>query len=171
MPKKNNNAIIKKVVGIGGGLALLALAILPIMGLFNSNSQTATNNDTPPGQQPPADPEKARQMAAGYEKVLQREPNNPTALQGLARAKLELQDYEGAREPLEKLYKRFPNDVQVMAILYGTRLQTNDIAGAKQMIEKLAKDYPQNPEFTKERDRLNKAIAEAMKARPTPPKK
>jgi tetratricopeptide (TPR) repeat protein len=162
MPKKDNT-ILKKAIGIGGGLALLAMAILPIMGLFNQKSPTTAENGQP-GQPPAADPEKLRQMAAGYEKVLEREPNNPTALQGLAQARLELKDYTGAREPLEKLYKQNPNELQVRLVLYGTRLQTQDVAGAKEIIEKLAKDYPQEPKFKEERERLNKAIAEASKA-------
>jgi cytochrome c-type biogenesis protein CcmH/NrfG len=169
MPKKNNDAL-KRVLIVSSGLVFLALMVVPTLGLLkNNNSNSPQGNQS--GQEATIPREKLEEMVKGYEKILEREPDNPTALQGLAQARLQLKDFIGAREPLEKLYQKYPDNLEVMLVLYGTRLQTQDVSGAKNILEKLVKNYPQEPKFKEELTRLNQAIAAASKQQTPEPKK
>jgi len=106
MPKKNNDAL-KRVLIVSSGLVFLALMMVPTLGLLkNNNSNSPQGNQS--GQEATIPREKLEEMVKGYEKILEREPDNPTALQGLAQARLQLKDFIGAREPLEKLYQKYP---------------------------------------------------------------
>ena len=97
------------MVGFGGS------AIFGIVNLFSSGLSSQH-------QQKPAPVAVSQEslLAAqerGYQTVLQREPQNQTALQGLANVRLQMNNQVGAIEPLEKLVKLNPDRADYKALL------------------------------------------------------
>ena len=97
------------MVGFGGS------AIFGIVNLFSSGL-------TSQHQQKPAPVAVSQEslLAAqerGYVGVLQREPQNQTALEGLANVRLQMNNQVGAIDPLEKLVKLNPDRADYKALL------------------------------------------------------
>ena len=56
-------------------------------------------------------------QARGYERVLQREPENQLALQGLVEIRLQMKDFEHIIQPLETLVRLNPEQEQYKTLL------------------------------------------------------
>jgi cytochrome c-type biogenesis protein CcmH/NrfG len=62
----------------------------------------------------------------GYKLVLQREPNNQVALEGLVRIRIQTRNFKGAQEPLEMLVKMNPARNDYKALLAQVQKQVGD---------------------------------------------
>lgn len=123
MTVKRNRWLVISVLVVAVG-AFLAISLLPLL----TGSGGYRNNSTAPTGQAPAPStaqEELEARARGYALVLEREPDNQTAIQGLVDARIQLGDLEGVVEPLTKLADLNP-DIPDYQILLG---QTHQALG------------------------------------------
>ncbi len=118
MAKLSTKQIIQKVFILGSGFAFLGMMVIPLMPLFQSAPPTAQSSS-------PTSKEQLENLAKGYEKVLEREPKNPSALQGLAETRLQMNDLPGAIPPMEMLVKLYPEQSQLAQLLTAIKQQVN----------------------------------------------
>ena len=83
-------------------------------GLLNRESTTASQSAYP---EAPSPAEQLQSQAKGYAKVLEREPENPTALLGLLQISLQTGDLKAAISPLKKLVTIFPERTDLSNLL------------------------------------------------------
>ncbi|MEC4892566.1 MAG: tetratricopeptide repeat protein [Oscillatoria sp. PMC 1051.18] len=62
----------------------------------------------------------------GFERVLEREPENQFALQGLVDTRLKMEDFEGAIAPMEKLVELNPEQQEYQALLAAIEQQATN---------------------------------------------
>ncbi len=103
--------VVTLVLGLGFAGSTLAITLASV---FSQNNSTASNPQT---TEDPALAEKQMQMQVeGYKKVLEREPKNVTALQGLAQIYIQ-SDPKKAIPSLEKLAEYYPEQKEYASIL------------------------------------------------------
>lgn len=124
-------------------LAFIGISTIPIVTSLLENNQPTTAST--PSNQPSLSTEQQTQLeeqAKGYELVLQREPQNQTALRGLLEAKLKLGDIQGAIAPLETLAELNPNQPKFGVLLGQAKEQTGDRDGAAQAYRQILASQP-----------------------------
>ena len=107
---KKLSRIVTLVLGLGFAGSTLAIALSSVFSQQNSHNVAATNPDAPTIE------EQIQQQISGYEKVLEREPKNTTALEGLAQIYIQT-DPQKAIPTLEKLVEYYPEQQQYATIL------------------------------------------------------
>ncbi len=123
--------------------AFLSLSLLPILG-SNGNRRASSTPDANPAADPVAMQAELEAQARGYELVLEREPDNQTALQGLVDARIQLGDINGVVGPLEQLVELNPDVPDYAVLLAQTRQQMGDLEGAAQTYRQVLDQQPGN---------------------------
>ncbi len=122
-------------------LAVAAFVAVPI--LFAFNGRTSNSGANPPPQQAAVDETtKLQGTIDGYKAVLEREPENQTALAGIIEAKIALGDLKGSVEPLEKLASLNPDTPEYSILLAQTKQQLDDLEGAAQIYRRVLTQKP-----------------------------
>lgn len=139
MTVKRNRWLVISVLVVAIG-AFLALSLLP---LFAGRGDRATV--TPPVGSPSESTDVQAELEArakGYELVLEREPDNQTAIQGLVEARIQLGDLQGVVEPLEKLAELNPDVPEYKVLLGQTKQALGDLDGAADVYRTVLTDTP-----------------------------
>jgi hypothetical protein len=112
----------KKLLIFGFGLAFLGTMTLPMLSAFRGGD-SAANRPNPTNPQSTLSADQIEEIESGYEKVLEREPNNVTALQGLAESRLKRGDLRGGLVPLKKLAAQFPEEKELAKLVTAIEAQ------------------------------------------------
>ncbi len=123
-------------------LAVGAFVAVGFVGLFNNGRSSQNNAAT--AQDTPDQTQQLQGRIDGYKAVLEREPDNQTALIGIIEAKIALGDLEGTVEPLERLANLNPNTPEYSIALAQTKQQLEDLEGAAQIYRRVLTNSPGN---------------------------
>lgn len=114
---------IQRILIIISGVAFAGSTVFGMAGLFSSTFQEPKDN---PKTAAVSKDSQLEAQERGYELVLQREPENQVALQGLVQARLQINDLQGAVDPLEKLVKLNPERADYKALLAQVNQQVSE---------------------------------------------
>ena len=147
MTQKNNRWLINLflVVTIVGFLGFSFFPLLEnILPRFNKSSVASTVPSPQGSSTPNAGLVDLVAQAKGYELVLQREPDNSTALRGLLEIRLQQGDLKGAIVPLEKLAQVKSEESDYAVLLAQARQQIGDNDAAIQTYRQILVTKPRN---------------------------
>lgn len=140
MKKKHSNWI---YVVLGVMLfSLITVSALPLVGSVVEGQQFANNPDQETITLSQQELTKLEAEASGYEKVLSREPDNDTALNGLLNIRLQQKDLENAIAPLAKLATLHPEQTEYSTLLAQAKQQLADYEGAAAAYNNVLADHP-----------------------------
>ena len=127
--KKKRSSWIYIVLGVML-FSLITVSALPLVGSVVEGQQFAKSTDSEVVILSQQELAKLEAEASGYQKVLEREPNNSTALNGLLRIRLQQKDLDAAIAPLEKLANLNPEQTEYTNLLAQAKEQVEDFEGA-----------------------------------------
>ena len=152
-------------VYLGIGAMISALLLFSLVPIVTSIWQPIA----PPSSTPAGTP--LENQALGYQLVLEREPDNQNALQGLLEIRLQQGNLAAAIAPLERLGQLNPDRVQYQILLAEAKAQLQDQAGAARVYREILGQSPYNiqalkglSELYQQQDRPAEAIAVVQNA-------
>ncbi|NEO28483.1 MAG: tetratricopeptide repeat protein [Kamptonema sp. SIO4C4] len=147
------------------GLSMMDNRPTPQTAQTQSNQGQAPQGQAPQGQ----NAEALETQEQGYETVLEREPNNLNALEGLINVRLQMGDYQDAIAPLEKMSELEPENPQVWQALAAIHIQSQEFENAIAPMEKLIELQPENEELKAQLAQLKEAAENPESLQETSP--
>ena len=121
--RQQRSKTLRKIMSLVGCVSFGGTALFGIANMFKTGLQQPQQVETAPVV---SVEEQLQKRAQGYESVLEREPENVTALEGLVKVRLEIGDRKGAIAPLEKLVGLYPEREDYKVVLEQVRLEVED---------------------------------------------
>lgn len=124
-------------------IGFVGFSMIPLISTTLNESQPS-GGATPANSQAPVAGQQSKlaDAARGYELVLQREPENQTALRGLVEARIALGDLKGAIASMEKLAALNPDKPEFKLLLAQAKQQLGDKEGAAVAYRSILKTQP-----------------------------
>ncbi|WP_309738757.1 tetratricopeptide repeat protein [Chamaesiphon sp. OTE_20_metabat_361] len=116
--ENSKKSIWTKVFIICSGVAFMGTSLLSVSGMISSSNQPTASENAAQSQNAQLQAEEK-----GFVTVLQREPNNQTALRGLVQIRLRRGDAPGTKAALEQLVKLNPTDKKYKEFLDAVNAQ------------------------------------------------
>jgi tetratricopeptide (TPR) repeat protein len=139
--KKKRSSWIYLVLGMML-FSLITASALPILGSVLEGQQFAKNPNQEVITLSQQELALIEAEASGYQKVLEREPDNDTALNGLLKIRLQQKDLKSAIAPLEKLAKLHPEQTEYSTLLAQAKEQIEDYEGAAATYNEVLAEHP-----------------------------
>ncbi|NEP13004.1 MAG: tetratricopeptide repeat protein [Symploca sp. SIO2C1] len=117
------NKRIRRILIILSAVSFFGSTGFVTVSLFKNSSKHAQENTTTAGT---SKDDQLQVNEQGYQLVLQREPENQVALNGLVETRLQMNDVQGAIKPLEKLVQLNPDRSDYKAQLDQLKSQVGD---------------------------------------------
>ena len=141
--KKKRSSWIYLVLGVML-FSLITVSALPLVGSVVAGQQFANSDRNEVITLSQQELTKLEAEASGYQKVLEREPDNDTALGGLLKIRLQQKDLDGAIAPLSKLAQIHPEQTEYQILLAQAKQQLDDYEGAAVAYKEVLANYPGN---------------------------
>ena len=152
MEKRKNKWLIIVILGFSV-LAFTGISVVPLFSGILDNNRAQSNSPPTSSVTTPADDQikQLQEQEKGYRLVLEREPENQTALKGVLEARLQLVAQEKAEvaellDPLQKLSKLNPEETRYAVLLAQVQEQIGDRESAAQTYRKIIALEPGNVE-------------------------
>jgi tetratricopeptide (TPR) repeat protein len=139
--KKKRSSWIYLVLGMML-FSLITASALPILGSVIEGQEFAKNPNQEVITLSQQELALIEAEASGYQKVLDREPDNDTALNGLLKIRLQQKDLKSAIAPLEKLAKLHPEQTEYSTLLAQAKSQIKDYEGAAAVYNEVLVEHP-----------------------------